>query len=75
MSKRKYERGSKFLTITELVHWLEHDNPVYIGTKIWVAKWVVNLQLQCLLNDLERGCIYKAIRKDMYSKEDIDSEF
>lgn len=72
MSKRMYEKGGNFLTITELVNWLEHNKPVYIGTKIWVSKWVVNLQLKCLLDDLEKGCIYKAIKKDVYSKEDID---
>lgn len=62
MSKKKHKRGSRIITIQELLSRLSTDGVVYmcIGCHEMVqnAKWVLNMKLNVVIGFLLRGRLY-----------------
>lgn len=68
-SKRKYRKGECIKTISDFQKHITDDKFVYYRDKITHAGWICSWQYSRIVNAMQAGVIFAAIRKD---KEEQD---
>ena len=62
--RRKFKKGKKFNNAGEAINWLSEGKSIYIRDKFQHFGWALGFHLRYLINEVNQGVVYQAIKKE-----------